>query len=133
MDQVLPKVWVTRSLEPGAVPDGVDHVFVFGERAPAVTPGSLGDGVAVTRADDADIEEYETFARLADDVVYATKGGQTVLLVRRDDGVLMLAALGKIRSDSPRQVVEFLETTHGLESRPYGPTLPGHFRQYVYE
>jgi len=101
MDQVLPRVWVTRFLEPGAVPDGVDHVFVFGEGAPALTDESLADsGVAVTRATDTD---------------------------------LMLAALGKIRSDSPRQVVEFLENVHGLESRPSGETVPGHFRRYVYE
>lgn len=132
MDQVLPKVWVARRLDPDAIPDRVDHVFVFGDGASVGSPDSLGEGVAVTWAVDADVDEFETFATLADDVVYATKGGRTVLLVRRDDAVLTLAALGKIRSDSPRQVVEFLETTHGLESRPFGQTIPGHLRRYIH-
>ena len=131
MDQVLPKVWVARRLDPDAIPDRVDHVFVFGGGGAADSPDSVPDDVEVTWAVDADVDEFETFATLADDVVYATKGGQTVLLVRRDDAVLTLAALGKVRSDSPRQVIEFLETTHGLESRPFGETLPGHLRRYI--
>lgn len=132
MDRVLPKFWVTRTLDPGDVPDRVDHVFVFGGDVSADPGESLAEGVEVTWAVDEDLAEFEAFARLADDVVYATKAGKSVLVVRRDDAVLTLAALGRVRNDSPRQAVEFLETAHGLDARPFGETLPGHLRQYIY-
>jgi|GEM_PF-2102752 len=142
MDQVLRNLWVTTTL-PDEVPTDIERAFVFdasvvdpvGEAGLANGPADAdwADGVDVNSVGGADLGEYETFATLADDVLYSLKGGHTALVVRRPDAALTLAVLGKRDNVSPSQAVEKLGETHAPEPVRLDEPLNGHVARYIHE
>jgi len=134
MDQVLRNLWVTTDF-PDDVPADVEQVFVFDgsvvEPAGKAIPGDTE--VDVHRVGEADLGEYETFATVADDVLYTLKGGHVALVVRRADAALTLAVLGKRGNVTRSEAVERLGETHDLESERLDEPLNGHVTRYIYE
>jgi hypothetical protein len=140
MDQILRNLWVTTTL-PDEVPTDVERVFVFDESVDPVGQGGPGNGptdtdwtddVDVHWTDDADVEHYETFATLADDVLYSLKAGHTALVVRRPDAALTAAVVAKRDNRTHSEAVTSLAET-GPEPDHPGEPLSGHVRRYVNE
>jgi len=138
MDRVLRNLRVTTRFPddvPADLPADVERVFVFDEGvAERESDGSSPDAaVEVNWAGEADLGDYDTFATLADDVLYSLKGGRAALVVRRPDAALTTAVLGKRNNISHPQAVDFLREEHDpVPDRP-DETLNGHIRQYVNE
>jgi hypothetical protein len=142
MDQVLRNLWVT-SGDPDGVPAGVERVFVFdggvdepdqaAREADTAVDADWAGGTEVHWAGDADLGEYETFATVADDVLYSLKAGRAVLVVRRPDAALTTAVLGKRDNLTHPATVETLLDAHDPEPEQPDETLTGHVRRYVNE
>jgi len=134
MDQVLRNLWVTTRF-PDDVPTDIDRVFVFDERGlePVEKAGPTDVAADLHRVGEADLAEYETFATLADDVLYSLKGGHVALVVRRPDAALTLAVLGKRDNATHSQAVERLVETHDPEPERLDERLNEHVTRYIHE
>jgi len=138
MDRVLRNLWVTTGFPDDVsadLPADVEWVFVFdsdvAEPEKEATPA--GAAAEVNWAGEADVRDYDTFATLADEVLYSLKGGHTALVVRRADAALTVAVLGKRNNISHPQAVDVLLEEHDPEPDRPDETLNGHIRQYVNE
>jgi hypothetical protein len=139
MDQVLRNLWVTTT-RPDEVPADVERVFVFdgsvvdptGE-VPAPADADWADGVEVNSVGGADLTAYETFATLADDVLYSLKAGHTALVVRRPDAALTAAVVAKRDNRTHREAVASLAEANPPEPDHPEEPLSGHIQRYVNE